>query len=86
MTKREYRSLEFLRRLLPSRRGWPGLPGVAWLDVKLGLRLLAKYPGMTFAACFALAIGIPVGLVPLQMNAALNATPPFHEGDRLRGI
>ena len=34
---------------------------VSWLDVKLGLRMLVKHPGLTGVAVFALAIGIPVG-------------------------
>lgn len=42
------------------------VPRVApsWLDVKVGLRMLVKQPGLTTVAVFALAVGIPVGLAP----------------------
>ena len=59
---------------------------VSWLDAKLGLRLLVKNPGLTLVAVFALAIGIPIGLVPLQMLSALSAPPPFDDGERIVGL
>ena len=58
--------------------------GVYWLDVKLGLRMLAKQPGLTVVAVFALAIGIPVGLVPAHFVNAIQAPLPFDAGDRIR--
>jgi putative ABC transport system permease protein len=63
-----------------------GIPHGALLDVKLGLRLLAKNPALTLVACFALAIGIPIGLAPLQLLGALDAPPPFDGGDRIVGV
>ncbi|NJD18989.1 MAG: hypothetical protein FIA95_06870, partial [Gemmatimonadetes bacterium] len=36
----------------------------SWLDVKLGLRMLVKHPGLTLVSMFALAVGIPVGVAP----------------------
>jgi hypothetical protein len=36
----------------------------SWLDVKLGMRTMRKYPGVSLAIVFALAIGIPVSLLP----------------------
>ena len=35
--------------------------GMSWLDVKLGLRMLLKYPGLTIAGGLALAIAIGIG-------------------------
>jgi predicted permease len=51
-----------LTQLKEAGRGARGLPwlGGAWLDVKLGLRLLAKYPGLTVVSTVALAIGIAI--------------------------
>jgi len=67
-----------------SRTRWrvPSL-GVSWLDVRLGLRLLVKQPGLTGVAVFALAIGIPVGLIPIHAANALQAPPPFDEADQI---
>ncbi len=57
--------------------------GMSWLDVKLGLRMLVKQPGLTCAAVFALAIGIPVGLYPTHLMNVLEAPLPVDEGDRI---
>lgn len=60
--------------------------GASWLDVKLGLRALVKRPGLTFAAVFALAVGIPVGMAPMHLADALRAPLPEDKGDRIRAI
>src|SRR5688572_12414045 len=57
-----------------------------WVDFKLALRMLVKHPGLAIAACLALMVGIPIGLVPLTLGSALNTTPPFYDPDRLVGI
>jgi putative ABC transport system permease protein len=65
-----------------GRRG--GGVSISWLDVKLGLRMLVKYPGLTGAAMFALAIAIPAGLSPSHfMNAVLRPLPG-DEGGRIQ--
>ncbi len=58
--------------------------GVSWLDVRIGLRLLVKQPGLTAVAVFALAVGIPVGLIPLHAASAFEAPPPFAEAEQLQ--
>lgn len=68
--------------VLRSRWQGPAL-GVSWLDVRLGLRLLVKQPGLTAVAVFALAIGIPVGLIPIHAADALQAPPPFEAADQI---
>src|SRR5512134_948510 len=67
----------------PSRFGGTG---VSWLDVKLGLRMLFKQPGLTLVAVFALSIGIPASLIPLHVFAALQAPLPFDDADRIVGL
>ena len=57
--------------------------GISWLDVKLGLRMLVKQPGLTLVAVFALAIGIPIGLLPTHLENALRAPLPVDQGDRI---
>jgi predicted permease len=51
-----------LTQLIESGRDARGLPWLtgAWLDVKLGVRLLVKHPGLTLVSTVALAIGIAI--------------------------
>ena len=65
----------------------PWTPAFSWLDVKLGMRMMRKYPGVSLAIVFALAIGIPVSLLPNHLvESALGQSPPFDEGDRVVGV
>jgi len=45
--------------------------------------MLAKYPGLTLVAVFALAIGIPVGLAPTHFVNALEAPPALAQHERI---
>ena len=56
----------------------------SWLDVKLGVRMLLKYPALTIVAIFALAVGIPVGLAPMHAADALGANLPEDPDGRIR--
>jgi len=67
-------------RLSPARLS-PSL-----LDVKLGLRMLAKHPGMTAVSLFALGIGIPLGLAPSWLADALEAPFPVPDGERIQAV
>jgi putative ABC transport system permease protein len=68
-----------------TARRWE--PAFSWLDVKLGLRMMRKYPGVSLAIVFALAIGIPVSLLPNHLvESALRQSPPFDEGERVVGV
>ena len=68
-----------------GRRRWSG-SGISWLDLKLGLRMLFKYPGLTAVAVFALAVGIPVGLAPSHGARVLQAPPPFQDAHELQVV
>jgi predicted permease len=57
--------------------------GVSLLDVQLALRMLLKQPGLTLVAIFALAIGIPVGLLPLHVLDSLTKPPPVDNGEEI---
>jgi predicted permease len=63
--------------------------GLAWLsglslDFKLGLRMLRKYPGLTFIGGLAMAFGFWVGAVTFEMvNLAFHPTLPLPGGDRI---
>jgi putative ABC transport system permease protein len=53
-------------------------------DYKLGLRMLAKYPGLSIAGSLALAIAIGIGAGWYDMSREmLRPTMPFPQGDRL---
>ena len=73
------------RRSLRSRRGkMMARLGSLWLDAKLGLRMLVKYPGLTAVAVLALALGIPAGVAPIHFANAWEAPPPLEQGERLQ--
>ncbi len=68
-----------------SARRWE--PAFSWLDVKLGMRMMRKYPGVSLAIVFALTIGIPLSLLPNHLvESALGQSPPFDEGERVVGV
>jgi putative ABC transport system permease protein len=75
----------------PSR---PPAPGgfrarggiVSLLDVKLGIRMLGKYPGLTLVSTLALAVGIPVGLAPSHFVDGLMAPLPVPRGEEIRAL
>ena len=83
----------YLRNMLSSAASvhtlrWqrPRLPGISRLDLTLARRMLVKHPGLTLVGCFALAVGVPIALAPLQLIQMLNAPLPFPDGDRLVGL
>lgn len=49
--------------------------------------MMLKYPGVSLVIVFALAIGIPVSLMPNHLlDAATGESPPFDEGEQVVGI
>src|SRR5262245_46188686 len=60
--------------------GWP-------MDVKLGGRMLVKYPGLTIVGGLAMAFAIWVGIVIVQVvGLATHPTLPLPQGARLLEI
>jgi putative ABC transport system permease protein len=63
--------------------------GTAWfsgmsLDLKLGARMLVKYPGLTIVGGLAMAFGIWFGAVAFQMVGILaNTKLPLPDGERI---
>ena len=68
----------------PDVKGRRGL--ISWLDVKLGLRMLVKHPGLTLVSTFALSVGIPVGLAPAHFVDGIMAPLPVPEGNQIRSL
>jgi putative ABC transport system permease protein len=81
-------ALRRVRRIEESRqivgRG-PELYSLAipWLDLRLGLRMLVKHPGLTAVAVFALGVGIPIGLAPAHVGRVHETTLPVDGGRRI---
>ena len=63
--------------------------GLAWLgglslDVKLGLRMLAKYPGLSLVSVGGMAVAIAIGAGAFGfLGAMLDPTLPLHEGEQV---
>src|SRR5262245_4681588 len=55
-----------------------------WLDIKLGVRMLIKYPGIALAggAGIAVAVAISVGAYSFIYTNLLVSSLPLEEGDR----
>ena len=74
------------RETLREGRGTAWFNGMS-LDLKLGLRMLAKYPGLTIVGGLAMAFGIWFGAVVFQMYGILsNTNLPLPDGDRIARI
>jgi putative ABC transport system permease protein len=57
------------------------------IDLKLGTRMLARYPGLTIVAVFALSLAIGAGAGYLEfINDLMRGQLPFDEGHRIVGI
>ena len=71
------------REALRDGRGTAWFSGLS-LDLKLGLRMLVKYPGLTIVGGLAMAFGIWFGSVTFQMFGLLTSTKlPLPDGDRI---
>ena len=57
---------------------------MSWIDFKLGLRMLVRYPGLTLVGGLAMAFGIFVGAACFEFySQVLHPELPFDEGDRV---
>ena len=59
----------------------------SWLDFKVGLRMLAKYPGLTVIGTLAIAVAIALGSLYFEaVNKWQNPKLPIRNGDRVISI
>jgi putative ABC transport system permease protein len=57
---------------------------VSWLDVKLGLRMFAKHPGLSIVAVLGMSLAVAIGAGYFGFIGALLDSPlPLDEGDRV---
>ena len=74
------------REALRRGRGTAWLSAVS-LDTKLGLRMLAKYPGLTIVGVLAVSVAVAVGTLGFIAMVALTSPKlPLDEGDRVVAI
>ena len=67
-----------------ARRVWLN---VSWLDFKLGLRMLLKYPGLTLVGGLAMAFAIWIGASTFDLyRKVVDPKLPLEDGDRVVGI
>lgn len=71
------------RETLREGRGTSWFSGVS-LDLKLGARMLVKYPGLTIVGGLAMAFGIWFGAVTVEMLGIVTTTKlPLPDADRI---
>jgi predicted permease len=59
----------------------------SWLDLKLGFRMLVRYPGLTIVGGLGMAVAIAIGAIMFALiYASIHPTLPFDEGDRIVGL
>lgn len=70
-----------LRRARPQN----ALSGaVSWLDFKLSLRMLIKYPGLTFVGGFGIAVAVAIGAASYEIiSSVLDPALPVEDGERV---
>ena len=72
--------MEKHREALRDGRGTAWLGGLS-LDFKLGLRMLAKYPGLTMVGVLGISVAVTVGALAFSAVAAVTGTElPLDEG------
>lgn len=58
--------------------------GFSWLDMKLGLRMLAKYPGLSLVAVVGMSVAVAIAAGAFGLIASLtDPTLPLDQGERV---
>ena len=74
------------KEALRSDRGLAWLAGMS-LDLKLGLRMMLKYPGLTFIGVLGLSVAVAIGAAAFGIISNFIAgSLPLDEGDRIVAI
>ena len=59
----------------------------SWIDVKLGARMLRKYPGLTLVGGLGMAVAITISATAFNViSSVINSNLPLAEGDRVVAI
>ena len=83
-------------QLIPGWRRHPGRPRVrsgagwstfSWLDLKLAIRMLVKYPGLTLVGGLGIAVAVAIGVGFFALfHSRFYPNIPLSEGHRLVGL
>ena len=66
---------------------WPREIGISGTDVKLGVRMLRKYPGLSLVGGLGIAVAVAIGTVTFAFfYTYVFPTLPLEQGDRVVGI
>jgi predicted permease len=66
---------------------WFDAVRVSWLDIKLGARMVRRYPGLTVVAGVAMGVAIAIGAGVMTIIALMRDPHiPLDEGERIVGI
>ena len=82
----EFGNVEVIREEARVSRGLRVLDalGVSWLDLRLGARMLVKYPGLSLVSVMGMSIGIAIGAGGFGfIHAVVDAPLPLAEGERV---
>ena len=61
--------------------------GFSWMDFRLGLRMLVRYPGLALVGILGMAVGVAIAAGGYSvMNAFTSPALPLDEGDRIVAI
>src|SRR5215510_7460719 len=61
--------------------------GLSWLDFKVGIRMLSRYPMLTVVGSLAMAVAIGVGAGTFEViTRVTDPSLPFPDGDRIVGL
>ena len=66
---------------------WFDAMRISWLDIKLGARMIYRYPGLTLVAGVAMGVAIALGAGVMSVIALMRDPKiPLDEGERIVGI
>jgi hypothetical protein len=84
--KRAFGNVGLTKALQQDARSFSWLMGWA-MELKLGARMLVRYPGLTVVGSLAMAFAVVVGAGVFEMvQRATNPTLPLPEADRIVGL
>lgn len=80
-------SAHFLLERLRERRREDLSTGFSWIDLRLAVRMLVRYPGLTIVSVLGMAVGITIAAGAFTIaSGLLDPTVPLEEGDRVVSI
>ena len=74
----------FTAALRERREGRDMSTGFSWIDLKLAVRMLVRYPGLTIVGVLGMAVGMAISAASFTIvSGLLDPSLPLDEGDRV---